>query len=92
MSYGYQPRFSTRAMTGFLALEPWLQEEVLDEIEHVLNSVPVPDVAQRLDPNETVHTFSRTADGAEHVVFLLTVLEVASRQLKILRVGRSVRR
>jgi len=91
VSYGYSPKFDGPALAAFRALELWLQEAVLDEVDVILNSVPAPDVAQRLRPDVTIHDFSRTAGGVEHVVFLTTVLDVPARLLHIRRIGRTRR-
>ena len=91
MSYGYQPRFDDRGLAGFRALDPWLREEGLDEVDRLLASVPAPDVAQRLAPHEMIDDLSRTAAGVEHVVFLSTLLDVPTRQLRIRQIGHVTR-
>ena len=91
MSDGYLPKFSSRGLAGFQALEPWLQEEVLDEVGRLIESVPVPTVGQRLEPVQSLHDMARVSAGLEHVVFITTVLDVAGREMRIIGVGHLAR-
>lgn len=91
MSFGYVPAFETKPAADFGALEPWLQEELLDEVERLLESVPAPTVAQRLESTVTVHELIRHDGAVEHRVIFRTRLEVESRRLVIDRVGHVTR-
>lgn len=87
-SYEYHPAFIERGQADFAALDPWLQEAVLDEIERLLAAMPPPTVARRLaPPTREVHDFTVSRDGAAHYLFLTTLLNVVDRQLGIARIG-----
>ena len=87
MSFGYAPKFSDRPSAEWHALEPWLQEEVLDEVDRLLESLPAPSVSQRLNPEEVVYDSARTAAGVQHYLFITTTLDVGARVMWVVRVG-----
>ncbi len=87
MSYGYAPRYSARATAELRHLEVWLQEDVLDEVDRLVDSLPVPDVAQRLASGRTVDDLYRVVGGVKYYVFITTELDVAARELRVLSVG-----
>lgn len=56
------------AKADLAELDPWLQEEVLDEVERLVASAPA---GLRTDCHGTaVHDFERLAHGTRHLVFL----------------------
>jgi len=61
-------RIAGDATADLRELEPWLQEEVLDEVEKLLQSAPA---GLRLDSmGVAVHDFERDILGQRYVVFM----------------------
>jgi len=87
VSFGYVPKFSERASAEFRALDLWLQEVVLDEVDRIVDSLPPPSVSQRLDAGEVVYDAVRTMGGVQHYLFITTELDVGARLMRINRVG-----
>ena len=56
------------AIADLQALDPWLQEEVLDEVDRLCANPPRPRPGSP-DP-EIIHDFERTSAGVRHVVFI----------------------
>lgn len=81
----YALRLAGDATSDLRGLDSWLQEEVLDELESLLEA---PTVLGMDEQGEAVHDFERGAGDQRHIVFvrlhrddarqLLTVLAIAA--------------
>ena len=86
MSYAWQ--IAGDAIADLRALEPWLQEEVLDEFER-LTADPS---GLRVDAGSfAVHDFERVIADAARLVFLRLYRYDAKRVLSILGIARYAR-
>ena len=84
MSWAY--RIVGDAVADLRALELWLQEEVLDELDRLCLAPPVPRSPTKT--GEIIVDFERASSGVRHVVFMrlrrdepkamLTILGIAS--------------
>lgn len=64
----YALKFANDATSDLKELPPWLQEEVLDEIETLLETPPK---GMRIDAwGRATHDFARSESSGQHVVFL----------------------
>lgn len=82
MSWGLN--LTAKARADLRALDVWLQEEVLDELDYLADDPPRPRSAS--DP-EIVHDFERTKGGVRHVVFLRCWCDAANATLAVLRIA-----
>jgi hypothetical protein len=78
VSWGY--RVVGDAIADLRELEPWLQEEVLDELERLALQPPSPRPTAA-EP-EVVHDFERTSGNRRTIVFVRVRIE-QSRELLI---------
>jgi hypothetical protein len=72
------------AIADLGVLEPWLQEEVLDELERLCVSPPRPRPGSR--GAEIVHDFERTSAGVRHVVFIRLRADESTSTLSVLSI------
>jgi hypothetical protein len=86
VSYGL--RIAGDAIADLRALEPWLQEEVLDELEW-LAAAPA---QLRVDRSgRAVQDFERTASGKRHVIFLRLHRDAQAQIITLVAVADAVR-
>ena len=82
MSYTYE--FGEAALAQFRALDPWLAEETLDELESLLQNPPL---TRRRIAGMVVHDFSRIRGTDIAYVFLTIVVNRERSVLYIRSVG-----
>ena len=87
MSYAYE--FSRRALTQFQALEPWIAEETLDELERLISQPPIP--LPNKAPGGFVHDFVRQRGAQTVYVFLTFQLFPRRELLRITTLGTHIR-
>jgi hypothetical protein len=86
VSFAYE--FSKRALNQFQQIEPWLAEEILDELESLLSQPPL---SGPNSPLGIVHDFVRQRGDQTFYVFL-TVKTVRGKELlRVTTVGIHVR-
>jgi hypothetical protein len=73
------------AVADMRELEPWLQEEVLDELERLVLQPPIPRPAAP-EP-EVVHDFERVSGGTRTIVFMRLRVERARNALIVLGIA-----
>ena len=78
LAHGRWPNYATGRLAAI---------GVLDEVDRLLESLPVPTVTQRLNPDEVVHDSAREAGGVPHYLFITTALDVGARLMRVTRVG-----
>lgn len=66
-------------------MDPWLQEETLDEIER-LTREPGVLVPRGIRPG-LVYDFTRLRDGVTHYVFLIVEVDESSRHISLRQLG-----
>jgi hypothetical protein len=81
----YVLRFSPGALRKLAELDPWLQEEALDEIELLANR-PAQLIRRGRLPGY-VHDFVRTREGIKHYVFIHLDRDDAAQRLGIRTIG-----
>jgi hypothetical protein len=77
------------AIVDLQALDPWLQEEVLDEVDGLCAHPPRP--RGGLVDAEFVHDFERTSAGVRHVVFIRVRRDETTSTLSVLSIVDVVR-
>ena len=83
MSWVY--RLVGDAVADLRELDPWLQEEVLDELERLVLDPPTP---RHTSPEpEVVHDFERSGGGMRTVVFIRLRVERQKEALVVLGVA-----
>lgn len=87
MSYSLSVGADARA--ALASLDPWLQEETLDEIEALL--VDAAALIPRSGSDIVVHDFTRTAHGRVYYVFLTLRPDREAAVLNVLSLGYFVR-
>ena len=87
MSWGY--RLVGDAVADLRELEPWLQEEVLDELEGLALQPPSPRPTAA-EP-EVVHDFERVSGGTRTVVFIRLRVEHSKGALIVLGIASHAR-
>ena len=83
MSWGY--RVVGDAIADLRELEPWLQEEVLDELDRLALQPPTPRPTAA-EP-EVVHDFERTSDRVRTIVFIRVRIERPRELLIVLGIS-----
>jgi hypothetical protein len=83
VSYAWE--FTDRAVRNFRALEPWLQEETLDEIDSAAAD-PVVERDPRRD-DEQVYDFIREHEGKLVYVFYVASANPLTRIFKVASMG-----
>lgn len=87
---GYALEFTERAAGNFRALEPWLQEERLDEIDKAAAD-PVVERDPRRD-DEQAYDFIREHDTKLVYVFYVASANPLTRVFKVASIGTYMRR
>ena len=85
MIYAYE--FSKLAMAQFRQLDPWLAEEVLDELEELSNS-PIP--AQMKRPAGAIFDFIRSRGKQTFYVFLNVTVFANRKTIRVTNIGTHV--
>ena len=86
MSYSYE--LADRALTQFRAQEPWIAEEILDELE-LLATTDLSTI--RKSSAGFVHDFVRPHKGGKFYVFLTIVADHRNRLLQVANIGIYIR-
>jgi hypothetical protein len=77
--------FNEQARAALLRLEPWLQEEVLDELDRLAHN---PGHLRRAGASPaSVADFTRDHEGRRHYVFLSIELDPAAKTLGLIDIG-----
>src|SRR5215203_2560794 len=80
---------SEQARTVWDGLDPWLQEEVLDELEVV--SANVGRLRRGGHLADAIHDMARDREDSRHYVFLRVELEPSSRTVKVVDIVHHLR-
>jgi hypothetical protein len=84
----YALKFTERALAGMQRLDPWLQEEILDELDRLAAEPPAP---QRRLGGAAVHDFTRDRGQNRHYVFITLLPNKTTQVLGVSEIGSFVR-
>jgi len=85
----YGLAFTDDARATLRALDPWLQEEALDEIDRV--AAAPQNLRPRRGASVVVHDFIRQGGGLWHYVFVELRADDASQTVEVVKVGHYAR-
>lgn len=81
----YSLSVAPEARAALVALNAWIAEETLDEIERVLHDPAL--IAVRPGESVAVYDFVRIVADTTHYVFLTLALSRSDQRLEVLRIG-----
>ena len=86
MSYALE--FNERALQGLRTMDPWLQEETLDELEELAAHPPSP---RRRHLGSAVHDFVRHQGSSAFYVFVTFTPDPTSAVVRVNDIGLHIR-